>query len=180
MIKKGIHPSATLECLGEAEIPETTILEPQAVIYTGPESRLVVGEMFIMYPNSSIRIDKGWLEIGVEASLGPGTHIYEPRAGMSIGNNVLIAGGCLFSGTSHGIEANGVPMRKQPFSAKPILIEDDVWIGMNCTVLPGVTIGRGAVVGAGSLVSKDLPPAMICYGSPCQPVRPRPSGTIVA
>lgn len=179
MIATGIHPNATLETLGEAKIPETTILEPQAVIFTGPVSRLVIGEMFIMYPNSSIRLDKGWLEIGDEVSLGPGAHIYEPRAGMSIGNNVLIAGGCVFSGTSHGMIVNGEPMRKQPFSAKPIVIEDDVWIGMNCTILPGVTIGRGAVVGAGSLVSKDLPSETICYGSPCQPVRPRPTGDMV-
>ena len=179
MIAKGIHSSATIECLGEAVIPETAILEPQAVIYTGPISRLVIGEMFTMYPHSSIRLEKGWLEIGYEVSLGPGTHIYESRAGMIIGNNVLIAGGCLFSGTSHGMADNGVPMRRQPFSAKPILIEDDVWIGMHCTVLPGVTIGRGAVVGAGSLVTNDLPPGMICYGSPCKPVRVRPNQSVI-
>ena len=67
----------------------------------------------------------------------------------------------------------------QPVLIDPVVIEDDVWIGMHCTLLPGVTIGRGAVVGAGSLVTNDLPPGMICYGSPCKPVRARPNQSII-
>jgi len=173
MISKGIHSSAVVECHGDVEIPDTTVIEPNSVVYTGPKARLQLGEMFTMYPLSTIRIDQGWLEVGREVSMGPGTHIYEPRAGMKIGDNVLIAGGCVFSGTNHGMENTGVPMRHQPFTAQPIIIEDDVWIGMNCTILPGVTIGRGCVVGAGSLVTKDLPPNMICFGAPCRPVKPR-------
>ena len=173
MITKGIHESSTIECMGAVEIPTTTVLEPQCVIFTGPDASLSIGEMLIMYPNSSIRLDKGWLEIGSECSMGPGTHIYEPRAGMVIGDKVMIAGGCVISGTLHGMARNGVPMRKQDYTAKKIVIENDVWIGMNCTVLPGVTIGEGAVVGAGSVVTGDLPPYTICYGTPCRPIRPR-------
>ena len=57
--------------------------------------------------------------------------------------------------------------------AKPIVIEDGVWICANAFVGPGVTVGRGAVVTAGSVVTRDLPAGMICAGNPCVPVKPR-------
>ncbi len=60
-----------------------------------------------------------------------------------------------------------------PIRARPIRIGDEAWIGTDVFVGPGVTIGRGAVVGARSSVFGDLPPAMLCLGTPCKPVRPR-------
>ncbi|MDE6177216.1 MAG: sugar O-acetyltransferase, partial [Paramuribaculum sp.] len=47
----------------------------------------------------------------------------------------------------------------------------DVWIGGQCVILPGVTIGRGAVIGAGSVVTKDIPPMTVAAGNPCRPIR---------
>jgi acetyltransferase-like isoleucine patch superfamily enzyme len=58
----------------------------------------------------------------------------------------------------------------EPVNSKPITIEDDVFLGMNVTVLKGVTIGRGTVVGAGSIVAKSLPPFVIAAGQPAKPV----------
>jgi acetyltransferase-like isoleucine patch superfamily enzyme len=52
-----------------------------------------------------------------------------------------------------------------------VIIEDDVFIGMNCLILKGVTIGRGSLIGAGSVVIKDVPPGMIVAGNPAEPVR---------
>lgn len=173
MIAKGIHPTATLEVQDGVLIPDTTIMEPQSVIYVGPSGNLKLGEMFIIYPNASIRIDKGWLEIGREVSLGPGAHIYEPRAGIKIGDYVMIAGGTVICGVNHGYSDLTVPMRKQAPSNRPVTIESDVWIGMNCSILPGVRIGRGAIIGAGSVVTKDIPPYSINYGVPSQPVAKR-------
>ncbi len=56
--------------------------------------------------------------------------------------------------------------------SKPIVIEDKVWIGSNAVVLPGVRIGFGAVIGAGSVVSRDIPPMTVAVGTPCRVVRP--------
>ena len=53
------------------------------------------------------------------------------------------------------------------------MIESDTWIGCNVTILPGVTIGQGCVIGAGSVVTTPLPPYTVCVGSPCKPIKTR-------
>lgn len=173
MIAKGIHASAVIDVLGRAEIPETTIMEPCSVIYIGPNAWLELGDKNIMYPNSSIRIDAGWLKTGVEVSFGPGVHVYEPRAGVEIGDYCMIGAGTMICGVSHGMTERGIPMRHQKPVIEKIIIEDDVWIGMGVIILPGVRIGKGAVIGAGSVVTKDVPPFAVGSGVPYRPSRQR-------
>ncbi|MBI5370448.1 MAG: acyltransferase [Sphingobacteriales bacterium] len=60
---------------------------------------------------------------------------------------------------------------KQKMIAKPVVIGDHVWIGANCTILKGVTIGKNTIVGSGSVVTKDLPANAICAGNPCRIIR---------
>jgi acetyltransferase-like isoleucine patch superfamily enzyme len=72
--------------------------------------------------------------------------------------------------------ADGLPIRRQPLHSKGgIVIEDDVWLGVGVIVLDGVRIGRGAVVGAGAVVTKDLPPNSISSGAPARVVKMRGS-----
>ena len=168
MIRKGIHASAVVDVLGKAVLPETTILEPQAVIFVGPQGMLELGEKNILYPHCSIRIDQGWMRTGAEVSFGPGVIIYEPRAGLEIGNHCMIAGGTAICGVQHGMQSLDIPMRHQATQAGKIVIEDDVWIGMRVVIMPGVTIGRQSIIGAGSLVTRDVPPRSIAWGTPCE------------
>src|SRR5690349_3020880 len=104
MIRTGIHPSAVVDVLGKAVLPPTTVLEPQAVIYVGPAGLLELGELNILYPHASIRIDQGWMKTGKDVSFGPGVVIYEPRGGLEIGDHCMIAGGVAICGTEHGSE----------------------------------------------------------------------------
>lgn len=97
---------------------------------------------------------------------------------VKIGDNVLLASKIYISDCSHGSYAGNVhdsspesiPIDR-PLFAKPVLIEDNVWLGEFVSVLPGVTIGTGSIVGANSVVSKSIPPYVIAVGSPAKPIK---------
>ena len=97
-----------------------------------------------------------------------GYHVFLfASAGITIGESCLIAPFCYLVDANHGIEGHGL-IREQPLTAAPIVIKDGAWLGARVTVLPGVTIGQGAVIGAGSVVTKDIPDFAIAAGSPAQ------------
>jgi len=95
-----------------------------------------------------------------------------------IGDNVLIASKVYISDCSHGSysgdeldsDPDSIPKDRIMYS-KPILIEDNVWLGEFVSVLPGVTIGKGTIVGANSVVTKSLPANVIAVGSPAKPIK---------
>ncbi|SOD20342.1 DapH/DapD/GlmU-related protein [Pedobacter xixiisoli] len=97
---------------------------------------------------------------------------------VTIGNNVLLASKIYISDCSHGSysgdendsDPTSIP-NNRPLYAKPVTIEDNVWLGEFVSVLPGVTIGKGTIVGANSVVSKSLPPNVIAVGSPAKPIK---------
>lgn len=95
---------------------------------------------------------------------------------VSIGDNVLIASFVYISDHSHG-DVNAMdgwidaPLRRPLFSKGSVVIEDDVWLGEKVTVMPGVHIGRGAVIGANSVVTKDIPAYAIAVGSPARVIK---------
>ena len=84
---------------------------------------------------------------------------------VTVGNGVLIAPRVFITDHQHSV-AKGNQIRLQGCRNSPIVIEDDAWIGTGVTVLPGVQIGRGAVIGAGAVVTKDVPPYEIWAGVP--------------
>jgi acetyltransferase-like isoleucine patch superfamily enzyme len=91
---------------------------------------------------------------------------------VTIGKRCLIAGNCqIIDANGHDLSFPGVEQRLdiEGLSA-PIVIEDDVWLGTNTVVLPGVTIGRGAVIGANSVVSSNIPPMVVARGNPAEVV----------
>ncbi|NDG42684.1 MAG: acyltransferase, partial [Betaproteobacteria bacterium] len=71
----------------------------------------------------------------------------------------------------HGIALTGVPMIQQAILESLITIGDDVWIGANCTITRGVSIGQGAVIGANSVVTESVPPMAIVAGVPARLIR---------
>lgn len=95
--------------------------------------------------------------------------VFLDAAPITFGNNVLVAPRVCFYTAGHPIDPF-VRNTGLEFAA-PITVEDDVWIGGSVTVLPGVTIGRGTIVAAGSVVTKDLPAGVIAAGNPCRVLR---------
>ena len=107
----------------------------------------------------------GDLIVGEECYINSGTVIYTGN-GVRFGAGVLVSANCTLAPTNHRFEDAGTPIRKQGFllSKGGIVIEDDVWLGANCVVLDGARIGRGAVIGAGSLVRGEIPSNVVCAG----------------
>ena len=89
---------------------------------------------------------------------------------IRIGDGVMIAPNVTLTTTGHPVH----PARRIDFArfSEPIVIEDRVWIGSNAVVLPGVRIGYGSVIGAGSVVSSDIPPMVVAVGVPARVLRP--------
>ena len=93
-------------------------------------------------------------------------------ADVIIGNDVLIASNVLIASENHGMDPEcGIPYMDQALSSSPVSIGDGCWIGERVIVLPGVSIGAGAIIGAASVVSKDIPAHTIALGSPARVVK---------
>lgn len=90
-------------------------------------------------------------------------------AKVSFGDNVFIAPNCGFYTAGHPLEAS--ERNKGLEYARPITVGDNVWFGANVSVLPGVTIGDNCVIGAGSVVNKDIPANSLAVGNPCKVIR---------
>lgn len=89
------------------------------------------------------------------------------RGGIEIGDDVFIGPKCNLITINHDVN----PDNRSATYGKPIKIEDKVWLGINATVLPGVTLGYGCIVGANSVVTKDVPPMTIVAGNPARIIK---------
>ena len=125
------------------------------------------------YPKDKRKV----LFIGENVEINDYVHITAMES-VKIGNNVLLASQIYISDCSHGSycgDENDSPPNTipavRPLFAKPVLIEDNVWLGEFVSVLPGVTIGKGTIVGANSVVAKSLPAYVIAVGTPAKPIK---------
>jgi acetyltransferase-like isoleucine patch superfamily enzyme len=115
------------------------------------------------------------LEVGDHSNIGPGVVISASKL-VRIGSHVRISSGVMIA-DNPGHPLDPVARRTRPVSpdqVRPVIIEDDVWIGSHAIILPGVTLGRGAIVGAGSVVTRDVAPGDVVAGNPAQVIRRAP------
>ncbi len=110
------------------------------------------------------------LTIGEGAFINSGVRFQCPDGGkITIGKKVLIGPRCQFETLNHEIAINENGCR--PNIIKPIIVEDYVWIGAKSVILQGVTIGRGSIVAAGAVVTKDVPPNTVVGGVPAKVIK---------
>ena len=123
-----------------------------------------------------------WFPEGVSVDAGSmiGENCFlDGFGGLTIGRDVLIAHNASLISEDHGFASRRVPIRRQAKTTAPIVIEDDVWIGCGARILKGVTVGRGSIVGAGSVVTTDVAPYSIVGGVPARVIEMRPDDTTV-
>ena len=143
---------------------------------SGGGLRRFFAKRIIASAGKNITVEKGAtfgrrLSIGNNSGLGVNCQI---QGTVSIGDNVMMGPDVLIYTTNHEFRCKDIPMRDQGYQPeKPVSIGNDVWIGARAIILPGVHIGDGCVIGAGAVVTKDVPPYCVCAGNPAKAVKER-------
>ena len=145
-----------------------------AVIYrsarmdTPPYRKFWLGDYSVIESFCCINNAVGDVTIGDHTRIGIHCTVIGP---VCIGNNVNLAQGITVTALNHNFEDVTKRIDEQGVSTKPVVIGDDVWIGANAVILPGVTIGRHCVVAAGAVVTKDVPDNTLVGGVPAKVIK---------
>lgn len=109
--------------------------------------------------------------LGNHSGIGMGARLYGP---ITIGDDVMMGPECWIYTQNHATADITVPMREQgPQPERPVVIGNDVWIGGRVTILPGVHIGNGVIIGAGTVITKDIPDFAVVGGNPARILKMR-------
>lgn len=178
-----ISPRATLHgAAGQIEIGPNCFIDDDVTLFAHPDGgRIVVGAGSSLLRGCHVEIGAGGsVVIGRDSHIQAGCHLKGFLASTRIGDRVQVAPHCAFSPYQHGVDDLATPIKDQPITSKgDIVVGDDAWLGLNVVVMDGLTIGRGAVIGAGAVVTKDVPPLAIAAGVPARVIRQRGSGEAV-
>lgn len=151
-------------------------LSDSRMSFGSKKMRAFCGKLILNHCGTNVNIEKG-AQFSSEVSLGDNSGIGVNAvisSYVTIGNDVMMGPECIILTSNHGMDRKDIPMWKQPSSQpRPVVIGDDVWIGSRVIILPGVHIGNGSVIGAGSVVTKDVEPYSIVGGNPAKRIRMR-------
>ena len=135
--------------------------------------KVSIGSYAIIRPTNLYGGEAGLgLKVGNNSSIGP--YAYIGCSGyIEIGDNVMISPRVSIYSENHNFSETVLPMLKQGVTRSFVKIEDDCWIAANSVILAGVTVGKGSIVAAGAVVTKDVPPFSIVAGNPAQVIKSR-------
>lgn len=146
-------------------VAKTAVIRTYVRMDTFPYNKLNIGDRSVIEDFSIVNNAVGDVYIGKNSMIGMSNVIIGP---VQVGDNVMLAQHVVASGLNHGYEDVTLPPKQQSVNCKKILIEDNVWIGANAVITAGVTVGKHSVVGAGSVVTKDVPPYSVVAGNPAR------------
>lgn len=124
-----------------------------------------IGDGVHLWPNVLLDSAGGNIAVGSNVSIGSYTEVYG-HGGCEIGDDCQIAGHCYIIPANHNFDNPDLPIREQGMVCKGIKIEPDCWLGHGVSILDGVTIGRGSVIAARAVVTKDVPELSVVVGIP--------------
>lgn len=130
-----------------------------------------VGDRVVFYPGVWIFSGRN-LSLGDDVDLAKGV-LLTTDGGLTIGDRVLVGYSTHILTSNHNVPELPLRIFDAGHIKKPVIIHNDVWIGANCIILPGVTIGEGAIVAAGSVVTKDVPENAYVAGTPAKVIKVR-------
>jgi acetyltransferase-like isoleucine patch superfamily enzyme len=138
----------------------------------GATSTLELGNQLLVGRNTILSCNEATIRIGNFVSIGPFC-FFASKSRIDVGSNVSIGSGTHLMAGGHAFDAPYTPIIKQKRLAQGITIEDGVWIGTGTRVLDGVTVGQNSIVGAGAVVTENVPAESIAVGVPARVIRHR-------
>ena len=145
-----------------------SVIHHSARMDTPPYRKFSLGDYSVIESFACINNAVGDVMIGDHTRIGLHNTIIGP---VLIGNHVNLAQGITVTALNHIFENSEKRIDEQGVSTSAVVIEDDIWIGANAVVLPGVTIGHHSVVAAGAVVTKDVPPHSLVAGVPAKVIK---------
>lgn len=135
---------------------------------TPPYRKFWLGDYSVVESFACINNAVGDVIIGDHTRIGLHNTIIGP---VTIGSHVNLAQGITITALNHNFDDSEKRIDQQGVTTKEVVLEDDIWVGANAVILPGVTIGKHAVVAAGAIVTKDVPPHSLVAGVPAKVIR---------
>lgn len=145
-----------------------SVVHRSARMDTPPYRKFSLGDYSVIESFACINNAVGDVIIGDHTRIGLHNTIIGP---VTIGCHVNLAQGITVTALNHNFEASDKRIDEQGVSTTPVIIEDDIWIGANAVILPGVTIGNHSVVAAGAVVTKNVPPHSLVAGVPAKIIK---------
>ncbi|TDQ09926.1 acyltransferase [Pedobacter metabolipauper] len=136
-----------------------------AQIFIGNKTRIDRGVRLLAANSAKIDIKDG-VRIGLYSVLNGGDSI-------TIGNKALVSGFVYLQTSMHGYASKDQAVQDQGYDHAPVVLEEDVWLGTHVVVLPGITIGKGSVVGSNAVVTKNIEQYQVVAGIPAKPLKDR-------
>lgn len=145
-----------------------SVIHRSARMDTPPYRKFSLGNYSVIESFACVNNAVGDVIIGDHTRIGLHNTIIGP---VSIGSHVNLAQGITVTALNHNFDDTNKRIDEQGVSTTPVTIEDDVWIGANAVILPGVTIGNHCVVAAGAVVTKNVPPHSLVAGVPAKIIK---------
>ena len=145
-----------------------SVIHHSARMDTPPYRIFSLGDYSVVESFACINNAVGDVIIGDHTRIGLHNTIIGP---VEIGNHVNLAQGITVTALNHNFSDTSKRIDEQGVSTNPVTIEDDVWVGANAVILPGVTIGEHCVIAAGAVVTKDVPPHSLVAGVPAKVIK---------
>lgn len=171
-IQKASHGSGQVERSQFRRIGTGLVIEPGVLVFH-PENIEIGDHVYIGHYAILKGYYRGRMVIGSGTWIGQQC-FFHSAGDLNIGNNVGIGPGVKIITAYHGEEGISKPILHSRLEFAPVIIEDDADIGISAIVLPGVRIGKGAQIGAGAVVTRDVPAYAVAVGVPTRVLRMRP------
>lgn len=183
LFKKAFFPSfigknVEIKYFSEISLGKNAFLDKNVYLHSGKPKGIKIGDNARILDSVRLhiwnfkKIANSGIEVGKNCSIGPFCIIHG-HGGVKIGNFVMLAPCVIIDPGEHVRDRLDIPMLNQGNIYKGVKIEDDVWIGAGTIVLNGVQIGKGSIIGAGSVVNKNIPPYVVAAGCPAKIIKKR-------